>query len=308
MPAATSRILFITGSTGFIGRSVLDRLLASGVHRIVCLVRSRETEARAVDGVGGVELVYGDVCDSTTYSDALAGSDTVVHMAAATGKARESELRRVNVEGTRELVEACRRARVKRFVFMSSIAAAGDRIGDYPYARTKLEAEGIVREAGVQHTIVRPTIVLGERGGNWRMLRKLACLPVIPMLGGGAVRVQPVDVVDVARAVEVILDDRVALDPLIELGGPEVLTFADFLLRIRKACGLGSAALVRIPVGPVAALAKSARRVFGESFPVGPGQLAPFINDGAAASNAVYEQLRPGMATLDELLVRLAHA
>lgn len=305
MSVVTSRGVFLTGATGFIGSAVLERLVASGKSGIVCLVRSPE-EARQSHS-GGVRYVRGDINDSSTYSDALAECDAVVHMAAATGTARESELRRVNVDGTRELLAACKRAGIKHFVFMSSIAAAADDSIDYPYARTKIDAESLVRDSGLEHTIVRPTIVLSERGGNWTMLRKLACLPVVPLFGGGTARVQPVDLADVARGVELILDGIAKGTAMIEIGGPEVLTFADFLRRIRKACGRAGSPFVAVPIGPMAALLKVARKLFGESFPISAGQLAPFVCDGVAAANPVHEQLRAKMPPLDELLASIAH-
>jgi NADH dehydrogenase len=298
--------VFVTGATGFIGSVVLERLVATGIAEVTCLLR--RPDATLPKAAERCTRVYGDIEDVAAYSAALGRSHAVVHLAAATGAASEAELHRVNVQGTRLLLDACKSAGVRRFIFMSSIAAAGRDLADYPYARSKLEGERAVRESGLDYTLLRPTIVLGERAPNWRRLRTLACLPLIPVFGGGTARVQPVDVVDVARAVELILTDNPAAERVVEIGGPEILTFADFLRRIRSACRRRSAALLPVPIGPVRALLRMAQRLFGPAFPVGPGQLAPFVNDGVAGPNSIHTRLLPDMAPLDEVLARLAHA
>jgi hypothetical protein len=95
---------------------------------------------------------------------------------------------------------------------------------------------------------------------------------------------------------------------VIEVGGPEVLTFAELLIRIRRACGRRGGRQLSIPIGPARALLNLAGRVAGGLLPLHAGQLAPFVIDGVAAPNSVYEKLRPGMAALDALLARTAHA
>jgi uncharacterized protein YbjT (DUF2867 family) len=131
---------------------------------------------------------------------------------------------------------------------------------------------------------------------------------MIPAFGGGTAMVQPVDVTDVARAVALTIEDQEILNATIELGGPEILAFADFLRRIRSACGYRPAPLLFIPVGPTRSLLKAARVLLGERLPISPGQLSPFINDGTATPSALRERLLPSMRTLDDLLANIARA
>ena len=232
----------------------------------------------------------------------------MIHLAAATGAASTQQLRDVNSRGTRALIEACKNAARARIVYVSSIAVTGRDLGHYPYAQTKAEAEHAVQASELDFVIVRPTIVLGEGAPNWRMLRKLACLPVVPLLGGGKARVQPVDVIDVARALEWLAANRLPSRAVVELGGPEILSFADFLARIRRACGYAGFPGVPIPVAPVRLALRMLKLALGENSPLGPGQLAPFVNDGVAEPNSVFEMLRPDMRALDDVLRRVAHA
>ena len=255
-----------------------------------------------------MRCIPGELNCPEAYSDALAGSDVVIHLAAATGSASDSELTRINVEGTQLLLDACRSRGVRKVLYVSSIAAGYADLASYPYGRTKLEAEQRVREAGLEYVILRPTIVLGDRSPTWKMLRSLATLPIIPVFRHGLIRVQPVDVADVARAIIAIINGYHPLDPLVELGGPEVVTFADFLLRIRKACGHGPTKTVSIPVWPIRTSLKMLDRLLGGRFPVSAGQLSPFLHDGTAKPSALYAQLKPSMDSLDSLLGRIANA
>jgi nucleoside-diphosphate-sugar epimerase len=232
----------------------------------------------------------------------------VFHLAAATGAASTQQLHEVNYAGTQALLAACKDAAAGKFVFMSSIAVTGNDIAHYPYAQSKLAAEKAVQDSGLDCVIVRPTIVLGEGAPNWRMLRKLSCLPVVPLFGGGNAQVQPVDVIDVARGLEWLIENRLESGSVVEVGGPEVLPFSAFLACIRAACGRGGFPGLPIPVAPVRTMLKMLKLILGDRLPLGPGQLAPFINDGVAERNPVFDVLRPGMRPLDELLQRIAHA
>ena len=94
----------------------------------------------------------------------------MVHLAAVTGRAAPADYRRVNVDGTRALLRACTAAKVRRFVHMSTIAAAYAEQRYYPYAKSKSEAEALVRDSGMDFSIIRPTLVLGARsqsGTRW---------------------------------------------------------------------------------------------------------------------------------------------
>lgn len=255
-----------------------------------------------------VEWITGEFGQSATYIELLRQADVVIHLAAATGASSAQQLRDANHLGTLALLAACKTAAAGKFVFMSSIAVTGNEIAHYPYAQSKLAAEKAVQDSGLECVIVRPTIVLGESAPNWRMLRKLSCLPVVPLFGGGRARVQPVDVIDVARGLEWVIENRLDSGSVVDLGGPEALPFSAFLSRIRAACGYSGFPGLPVPAAPVRIVLKMLKLILGERSPLGPGQLAPFINDGVVRPNPVFEVLRPGMRPLDELLQRIAHA
>ena len=308
MPNAESRTIFLTGATGFIGGHVLGRLIRSGTNRILCLTRSSNVASDRAGRDRNVEWITGELGQAATYVESLGQADIVIHLAAATGAASTQQLREVNCVGTQALLAACKVAAARKIVFMSSIAVTGNDVAHYPYAQTKLAAEKVVQDSGLDCVIVRPTIVLGEGAPNWRMLRNLSCLPVVPLFGGARARVQPVDVIDVARGLEWLTENQLESGSVVEVGGPEVLPFSAFLARIRAACGRGGFRGLSIPIAPVRITLKMLKRILGDRLPIGPGQLAPFINDGVAEPNPVFDVLRPGMRPLDELLQSIAHA
>ncbi len=203
----------VTGASGFIGRRLASTLARRG-HDVACLVR-RTSKTACLEGFP-VELVVGDLGDPGSLDAAVAGRDWVFHLAGAVQAAGESAFAAANVEGTRNLVEACLRKTpgLQRFVFVSSIAAAGPSAPDRPgteadeprpataYGRSKLEAEGVVLRSAprLPVTIIRPPNVLGP--GSKELDRAIALVRkrIIPAVGDGRPRTSLIDVDDLVEA------------------------------------------------------------------------------------------------------------
>ncbi len=203
----------VTGASGFIGRRLAGTLASRG-HEVACLVRRTSSTAPLEEM--SVELVVGDLADRPSLERAVAGRDLVFHLAGAVQAVDETAFGEANAGGTRNLVEAClgAAARPGRFVFVSSIAAAGPNPTERPateddpprpasaYGRSKLAAERVVLEAGARlpATIVRPPNVLGpgskELGRAIRLLR----WRIVPAIGDGRPRTSIVDVDDLVEA------------------------------------------------------------------------------------------------------------
>src|SRR5579863_9228217 len=267
--------IFLTGGSGFIGRTLRARL-AGGPWRIRGLTRHQAE----VDG----DLALGDLLEPDSYRDRLRGADAVVHLAASTGRSPEADQWRTNVEGTRALLAACRDAAVDRILHVSTIAAGYSDKRHYSYAQSKLAAEALVRDSGLGFTILRPTIVLGTDSPIGQTLGRIAGLPLIPLpQGERPVMVQPVDVSDVARGVEIVLAERHFQGEVLDLGGADPETFADFLNAVRRATRGAPARIVRVPLGPIHALLAATEGVAGRWQPVTAGPMALFANESVAA-------------------------
>jgi len=165
--------VFVTGATGFIGKHLVQRLVASGVF-CHCLVR-KTSDVRSLPDAG-LSFVYGTIDQPETYIDALEKCDTVIHLAGLTHANTRDELFRINADACGQLAQACLRASVSRVVYVSSLAAAGpppkskivrdESDPDQPvsdYGRSKLAGELLFRKYANQlaTTVVRPGVVYG---------------------------------------------------------------------------------------------------------------------------------------------------
>jgi nucleoside-diphosphate-sugar epimerase len=288
--------VLITGGSGFLGSRLVDRVAVTAA-RVVCLGR-REPASRAAN----VEFCRGDFLDRETCRRALNGCETVLHLAAATGKTAPAEYFRVNRDGTAMLLDEARNAGVERFLFVSSIAARFEHRFRYYYAESKREAEGLVRESGLKWTIVRPTMIFGPGSPVQDGLRRLASLPVLPVFGDGRTLVQPVFVEDAAKLIaEIVQSDR--LDGrTIEIGGAEPLSIEDLLLRLRRAAGVSNGRVAHLPVRAIAACLAVVEPVLRPLLPITAGQLASFMNPGDVKPEPAVAQWTSGMRGVDDML------
>jgi len=291
--------IFLTGGSGFVGTALREQLAGSAW--------SLRGVLRNPAGSGaGDGFVAGDLLEPDSYRAALEGADAVVHLAALTGKAAPADYARVNVEGTRKLIEACKQAGVAQLIHVSTIAAGYADQRHYAYAQSKAEAERLVRESGLAFTIVRPTVVLGADSPIWGTLRMIASLPVIPLPQGKApVSLQPVMVQDVARAIALVLEEQRFDGETLDLGGADPETFRHFLGEVRRAVAGKPAPVVAVPLGLPRAMLALVEPVARPFLPVTAGQLALFANDSTAAPNWLMARLRPTMPSLSAMLAQL---
>jgi nucleoside-diphosphate-sugar epimerase len=298
-----SGILFITGSRGFIGKALVSRLLATGLWQIRVLVR-RPTE-QGDNLARGLDFVVGDLCDAETYRSSLEGVDTVIHLAALTGKAAPSEYERTNVEGTKILLQACKAVGVGRFLHVSTIAATYPDQRYYHYGQSKARAEALVRESGIPNTIIRPTVVLGSGSPIWRTFSSIAKLPVVPLPNGGRVQLQPIDVDDLVEGIELVLSKDRFEGEALDLGGPNSISFADFMRALHKAFYGKEPRFIKFPLATIRSLLAFMEPVLRPILPVTAGQLALFANDSTASPNWLHDMLKDRMHGVKETIATL---
>ena len=281
--------IVVTGAAGFVGRRLVELLELRG-ERVVAIGRNpppQEWTAKA-------QWIVSNLLQPDAYLLALEGADCVIHLAAVTGKARPEEYARSNVEATKALLEACDKAGVKRFVLASSIAVTFRDRRHYKYAESKIAAEELTRNASIPTTIVRPTMILGAGSPIQASLEKLAKAPFIPVFGDGKVRVQPVDVEDVAEALANLAREPDAAGAVIEIGGPKVMTMNDLLAKLRTNQGLdGALRFAHIPLGPTRSILAALEGPLFAVLPLTAGQLASFANDGVAAPHPIMDRILP---------------
>ncbi|HUO50638.1 MAG TPA: NAD-dependent epimerase/dehydratase family protein [Candidatus Paceibacterota bacterium] len=214
----------VTGGTGFLGRVVLRTLDDHG-YRVAALVRGAHADAP-----GASRIVEGDITDYKSLVRLVVGVHTVVHLAAA--KSDELESRAVNVDGMRNLIEACRKEKVSRIIYVSTASAKIARKGTY--AATKEEAETLLKESGLEWVILRPSVIYGDlESGVFGSLAKVARFPFIPVIGDGSWVSWPIHVDDVAHAIAVALKHNTVLGKMYDVGGPDAISFDNLVQKIR---------------------------------------------------------------------------
>jgi nucleoside-diphosphate-sugar epimerase len=294
--------LFITGVGGFVGKQLLAKLDPSSYQTVYCLARRRETVRLPDQAAGKIRVVEGDILNSGTYEKILENVHTVIHLAAVTGKVKPKEYFRINAYGTLLLLDRCKKAGVKRFLFVSSIAVSFQNKHRYFYAQSKEQAEAYVKASGLAYTILRPTMIMGKSSAVFAGLARLASLPLIPVFGRGELPVQPIYVGDVASALLAVEANPGFNGQVLELGGPEPLPINALLEKIARRQGKENPKTLHLPMGlTVFALSLLERVVYG-LLPLTVGQLASFRNNGTAGENALTQTFSGRMTGLDEMI------
>jgi len=292
--------IFITGASGFIGRHLLAKLGCQQFDHVYCLTRT-DINIRKCAPEKNVHWLVGSVFDSAIYNKHLDSVDAVIHLAATTGKAQRDQYFTMNAIGTQYLLDQCRRCGVKNFLYVSSIAVKYKDKSRYYYAQSKQEGEAAVIKSGLNYAIVRPTIVLGKESPSWKALSAVARLRVIPVLGDGTARIQPVDVDDLVDAVISVIEEQDFLNESFDLGGPDVLTIEELLVNIHRLYCHAEPRVVHIPYQPVKGVLSLAG-YFSSMLPLNAGQLSVFVQDGTIATNRLYTQRRHRMKNIDTVL------
>jgi len=274
--------VLVAGGTGFIG-SYLCRALADGGHEVTALSRSAE------DAPEGVASAAGDVTDYDSIADAVAGQDVVVNLVALSPlfepKGGNVMHDRIHRGGTENLVRAAEEGNVEGFLQLSALGADPD--GDTAYIRAKGQAEAIVRESGLDWTIVRPSVVFGEGGEFVSFTKRLKGMfapgvPLYPLPGGGKTRFQPIHVEDLVPMLVAAVEDDEHVGETYEVGGPETLTLRQ-VTDLVYAAERKDVTIVPLPMP----LAKIGLSVLGAipGFPMGPDQYRSLRFDNTTADN-----------------------
>lgn len=190
----------LTGATGFVGQAVLDEAQRRGVT-LRALTR-REQVARE-----GVQWVTGTLADDGGLAHLVESAQAVIHVAGLTNSPDPADFHEANVVGTQKLLEACKAARARRFVFVSSLSAREPRLSQYGHS--KAEAETVVQASGLDWTIVRPPGVYGPRDIDYFEMFRSARLGLVPLPPRGASSIIHVD--DLARLLLDLVDAPPAL-------------------------------------------------------------------------------------------------
>ena len=220
-------LVTVFGGTGFLGRRIMERLIRDGdtVRIAVRNVERADALAKSV-GISQAIPIAADARDPITVATAVAGSQGVVNAVSAYVEKGDVTYTNVHVQGAGTIAEACQRQNVARLVHISGIGA--DPASRSTYIQARGRGELAVQRAFPAATILRPGVMFAVDGGLLRILEKVAeSAPLIPLIGIGTTRLQPVHAEDVAEAAYRSLRSAGSAGETYELGGPETYTMRE---------------------------------------------------------------------------------
>lgn len=260
--------LILTGATGMCGRSLMPLLLKDErIEEITALCRAGS--ARALQEQYGHEAKLSVLTADLAHPETLPKmpeADVLVHMAALKPPALARHIYKVNLEATSVLLKRAEDAGIKRFIFISTINIDLHRHG--PYARSKLDAENLLRSSKLDCTIVRPHHVYGspyDTGGLAKALAFIRTHSFMPVFGNGQALEQPIHVDDLARYLHILLTVDKVPNPLY-LAGADALPYNKLILSLTREFKL-NCRLIHLPAAPFR-LAALAGAVLGLTLPL----------------------------------------
>lgn len=228
--AQTQQLVTILGGTGFVGRYVVQHLAKAG-YRIRVVARNPEAALplKTAGDPGQVSLVAGNINRPETLTKAVAGAFAVINLVGILYEKKGQHFADVQAKAAENIAKMAKAAGVERFIQMSALGV--DQAFGSEYARTKLLGEKSVIAAFPDATILRPSVIFGAEDN---FFNKFAAMPVLPVIGGGKTRFQPVYVDDVAKAVVACLAQPASKGALYELGGNKTYSFTALLEFVQK--------------------------------------------------------------------------
>jgi nucleoside-diphosphate-sugar epimerase len=267
--------VLLTGGSGFLGSYVAEQLAAEG-HVVRALVRPKSDKG-VLGRLQGVEFAPGAIEDRTSLVSAVEGVDAIVHVAGIVKARKPADFFEVNAQGTRNLIDAAlARGGLKRFVYVSSLAAVGPSADGTPvpenaeprpvthYGRSKLEAERAVLAAGdrMPVTVIRPPMIYGPRDRETLAFFTSVKNRVLPMIGSGENTLSVVYAADCAAAIvrAVTSDAPSGRTYFVEDG--VVYAQRELALEVERALGRRAWIRFALPL-PVVKLAAAATQAWG---------------------------------------------
>ncbi|GAB4330810.1 MAG: NAD(P)H-binding protein [Candidatus Abyssubacteria bacterium] len=277
-------MIFVSGGTGFIGSHSVRRLVEQGQTLRLLTFKG--------PGLAGelpserIKYAAGSITDPASLAGKMNGCDIAVNFVGIIVQVGDATFERIHVQGLRNLLEEAKRAEVKRFIHISALGTSEEPASEY--FRTKWEAEQLTKGSGLEYVVLRPSLVFGPEDRFFNMLKPMLYLPIMPVVGTGRTRFQPIWVEDVASCVVKAVEDDTPLNGVWEVAGPEQMTFDEMLDKMADALGLSPRIKLHIPLGVMNPVAKFMETLLPRP-PVTTDQLKMLSVDNITDSNAITE-------------------
>ena len=169
-----------------------------------------------------VSFISGNILNKESVDSATKGIDVVVHLATSHNRGKEER----NIEGSKNIINACKERKVKKFIFISSMAAKRKNLD--AYGKTKLKIEKIIKSSGLKYVILRLGIIYSE--DNLSLIGKSLKFPlIIPIIGSGKYKINPVYIEDVVEVIAVATKNKKAIGKEYDIAGAENISFNEVI-------------------------------------------------------------------------------
>jgi NADH dehydrogenase len=222
--------IFITGATGKIASFLIRSLIARN-FQLTLLCRKNFPELPYHNHK--IKILVADLLNQNSYLRGLEGTDIVLHFAAVTYTNNLKKYYKVNAEATFQLIQACKKLNVKKFVLIST-RAISENGGEY--CRSKLLAERYIQESGLDWVILRLAEVYGiqdNKGINF-LLKNIHKFPFIPIIGSGKYEIAPIHIQDVVSVIQKVIEKENLENKIYNIAGPESFTYNQFIDKVLK--------------------------------------------------------------------------
>lgn len=189
----------------------------------------------------------------------------MINLAAVIDSKNKKDYYATNVEGAKNLIEACKKNKVRRIIFVSSMASTKDFLDDY--GRSKKEAEDLVKKSGLSYTILRPSFIYGKNSNSMKkMLSLINSFRFILIVGNGKYTLNPVHVDDVVKAIISCINSKKAVKKTYDILGEKEIAFNEFIDIISEKYKIQKRKL-HIPIS-ICLVISSIGSILGQNFPL----------------------------------------
>ncbi len=227
----------IFGGSGFLGRYAVRRLAKLGYGLRIAVRRPDEALFLKTSGdIGQIVPMAANIRDEASVGRALEGADLAINLVGVLAESGRQTFAALQADGAARIARRAKAAGISRVIHVSAIGA--DPASPSAYARAKAAGESRILTLLPRSTILRPSLIIGPEDDFFNRFARMASLsPILPLLGGGRTRFQPVFVGDVAEAIAAVLSRPDSEGRIYELGGPRIYTFRQLLEMMLREIG-----------------------------------------------------------------------
>jgi uncharacterized protein YbjT (DUF2867 family) len=243
--------IFVTGASGFIGRHIVHALLGGG-HEVIAGVHRTSVFCDA-PGVTPVSVDFAHGLRPDDWLPRLSGVDAVINAVGIIAERRNSRFDDLHRDAPIALFEACRRAGVRKVIQISALGADDSAFSRYHLS--KKAADDFLAATDLDWVVLQPSLVFGPGGQSSALFGALAAMPLIPLIGDGGQKIQPIHVDDLVRVILRLLEPDAPVRLRLPVVGPEPMTLRECLTVLRHWLGFGKPHFISVPHRWVLAMA-----------------------------------------------------